>query len=59
MSPRKRKRSFSQSSDQSYSETPSGYASVRGTTPHTPYSPIDDPDVIIDVKYVLLNVIWG
>jgi hypothetical protein len=51
MSPRRRRRSLSQSYEQL-----EGMSSTRGTTPHTPYSPSMDEDslnLLLDVKLVL------
>lgn len=45
-SPRRRRRSGSM--EQSYS----GYSSVRDTVPQTPYSPEEDTDYMINIKYV-------
>lgn len=47
MSPRRRRRSLSQSYEQL-----EGMASTKGTTPYTPYTPTEDEasDFLVDVK---------
>lgn len=55
MSPRRRRRSLSQSLEQL-----EGISSTRGTTPHTPYSPSmeeDSLDLLLHVKLVVGEIV--